>query len=192
VPVPVPESKSMKSILNVASQPAAIPIVADELVEFHSSRLLLLLVYCGTGGRIEGLTKLAKLDFFVRYPSFFWTLANELGESVRRPVETVESPMIRFHYGPWDKRYYQVLSYLEARHLIEVRKMKATFVFSVTEEGKAVAKQLAQSRAFSELIQHMKSVKHLLGGRSGSAIKQLIYRVFDAEITHRKLGDLIR
>ena len=72
---------------------------------------------CGKAGRIDGLTKMAKLDFFTRYPDFF--------EVARAAVEThaesgsvgtadaVESSMVRHHYGPWDKRYYQVLAHLE-------------------------------------------------------------------------------
>lgn len=43
----------------------------DDAVDFHASRLLLLLNLCGTnpGPGIEGRTKFAKLDFFLRYPA---------------------------------------------------------------------------------------------------------------------------
>jgi hypothetical protein len=59
----------MKSLKNLADRPAAAALVADDILEFHAGRLLLLLSTCGgTGGSINGLTKMAKLDFFVRYP----------------------------------------------------------------------------------------------------------------------------
>ncbi len=51
--------------------PAGLPLTADQITEFHAARLMLLLHLCGVKNRIEGLTKLAKLDFFVRYPAFF-------------------------------------------------------------------------------------------------------------------------
>jgi hypothetical protein len=62
----------MKMLRNLAARPAATPLAADDVLEFHAGRLLLLLSTCGgTTGAIGGLTKMAKLDFFVRYPDFF-------------------------------------------------------------------------------------------------------------------------
>jgi hypothetical protein len=48
------------------------PLDVDDVPEFHAARLLLLLRFYGRspGGEIAGRTKLAKLDFFVRYPRF--------------------------------------------------------------------------------------------------------------------------
>ncbi len=61
----------MKSLKNINDLPAGVPLAADDLLEFHAARLLLLFKVCGVAGRIDGLTKMAKLDFFVRYPQFF-------------------------------------------------------------------------------------------------------------------------
>jgi hypothetical protein len=61
----------MKSLHHLGNQSLGLPLSADSVVEFHAARLLLLLNLCGTAGRIDGLTKLAKLDFFVRYPDFY-------------------------------------------------------------------------------------------------------------------------
>ena len=71
----------MKSINNFGDQPRTKPLLADEILEFHAARLLLLLNVCGKGGVIDSLTKMAKLDFFVRYPSFFSELCEYLGET---------------------------------------------------------------------------------------------------------------
>ena len=46
----------MKSLRNLAKHPAGIPVLADDVLEFHALRLLLLLKVCGTSGRIDGLT----------------------------------------------------------------------------------------------------------------------------------------
>lgn len=95
----------MKSIQVIASREKALPIAADEITELHAARLLLLLNLCGSKGKISGLTKLAKLDFFSRYPDFFERATAELGNRAAPVTDSKESPMIRHNYGPWDHRY---------------------------------------------------------------------------------------
>jgi len=182
----------MKSIKTLAEQPASIPVVADDVLEFHAARLLMLFRICGTGGRIDGLTKMAKLDFFVRYPQFFDELCKSLGEAVESHVSSVESSMVRFHYGPWDKRYYQVLGYLKSKRLITIGKTGNSYQFSLTDSGKGIAKKLESDPAFAGLSEQMKRVKRVLGGKAGSSIKTMIYRIFDEEIAKRSLGEVIR
>jgi hypothetical protein len=116
----------MKSINQLGFAPASLPLSPDNVVEFHAARLLLLISLCGTGGRIDGLTKMAKLDFFVRYPDFFAVAKKDAVRS-SESEESVESAMVRHHYGPWDKRYYHVLAYLEAKQLISIAKKKSSF-----------------------------------------------------------------
>ena len=66
----------MKSIKQIGFAPVSLPLSADNIVEFHAARILLLISLCGTGNRIDGLTKMAKLDFFVRYPDLFAVAKN--------------------------------------------------------------------------------------------------------------------
>ena len=72
---------------------------------------MLLMHICGVK-RIDGLTKMAKLDFFARYPDFFEAARSAIAPKNREAVsddgpmdERVELAMIRHHYGPWEKRY---------------------------------------------------------------------------------------
>src|SRR5688572_10598455 len=138
----------MKSVKNLGQTPAGVSLGADEILEFHASRILLLISTCGVKKQstkvhsIEGLTKLAKLDFFVRYPSFFNRISAHLNSSKRIFSENVESKMIRFHYGPWDKRYYQVLPFLEARGMLTIDKHGSQYVFALTPQGEAISKEL--------------------------------------------------
>lgn len=81
--------------------------------DYHIARLLVLLRYFAPYGKkpLSGLTKLAKLDFLLRYPSFTdrlflsrgvgWPLGAEPSDSEQIAVE---SRMIRYKYGPWDLR----------------------------------------------------------------------------------------
>src|SRR5882724_10216585 len=111
----------LKSLNRLGTRSAGLPLPADDIVEFHAARLILLINLCGTANRINGLTKMAKLDFFARYPDFFDAARGQSDGSVETP-SPVEAAMVRDHYGPWDKRYYHILAHLEAKRLITVTK----------------------------------------------------------------------
>lgn len=173
--------------------PAGVPVTADQITEFHAARILLLLHLCGVKNRIAGLTKLAKLDFFVRYPEFFRRAATHLEKKAEATaVAGVESAMVRHHYGPWDARYYQVLPYLEGRELIVVERDEKAFLFTLTDAGLAVAKRLAGDPNYQALGTHMKAVKKLLGGKRGEVLKKLVYELFDEEVAKLPLGQVIQ
>src|SRR5207249_2780024 len=140
----VSEGDRMKSLKNINDVPAGVPLSADDLLEFHAARLLLLFKVCGVAGRIDGLTKMAK-------PHFFNEACKALGLDAASADTTVESSMIRFHYGPWDDRYYHVLAFLEATGLLEVSKVKNAFTLKLTDKGQAAAKQLADDSAYGSL-----------------------------------------
>ena len=187
----------MKSLQHLWRLPSAIPVTADEILEFHAARLLLLILLCGkkqsktSQPRIDGLTKMAKLDFFVRYPEFFERIAAHIKKlEVSRP--NIESSMVRHHYGPWDKRYYHVLAYLESKELISVEKSKNTYLLHLTAQGTAIAEELKQRSPFQPLVEQMQAVKKLLGNKTGSSLKELIYKVFREEVADKRLGEVIR
>ena len=181
----------MKSIRQIGYSPVSLPLSADNIVEFHAAKLLLLISLCGTANRIDGLTKMAKLDFFVRYPDFF-AVAKKDQAPASQNSETVESAMVRHHYGPWDKRYYHVLAYLESKKLIEIVKQKNSFIITLTSDGKGKASALAAKPSFASLVDRMKAVKKEFGSRSGSTLKKLIYQLFDEEVGKKPLGEVIR
>lgn len=189
----------MISLNRLGARPASLPLSADDIVEFHTARLLLLLSVCGVSGRIDGLTKMAKLDFFARYPNFFEAAraASGSANATNPPNGTesddaVESAMVRHHYGPWDKRYYHVLAHLEAKRLITVTKEGSTYRLALTDLGRDRAKALAARPSFAPIVARMREVKKTFGTKSGTFLKDLIYRLFDAEVGRRPLGEEIR
>jgi hypothetical protein len=180
----------MKSLRNLASRPVATPLAADDVVEFHAGRLLLLLSTCGgSTGAISGLTKMAKLDFFVRYPDFFRMV--ETRGQAPKATGAVEAAMVRHHYGPWDKRYYHLLSYLEARQLIAVKLRGKSYRIALTALGRQTAKKLAGSEAFRDLLAHMQEVNEKFGRKTGNELKNFIYETFGEEVAEQKLGNVI-
>lgn len=181
----------MRSAHTLGSMPASLPLAADDITELHAARLLLLLHHCGARDKIDGLTKLAKLDFFVRYPDFFERIARHLNQAAAAATQQTESVMVRHHYGPWDKRYYQILGFLEARGLMTVSKHNHSYEFALTPLGHDKVGALSKSDAYRPLVDQMKAVRKILGRKSGSQLKNLVYEVFDAEVKQRKLGELI-
>lgn len=189
----------MISVKNIGRHPTGSPLVSDDVVEYHAARLLLLLRHCGVKDqgameyRIDGLTKVAKLDFFVRYPEFFKRAAAAEGKAVETDLSPAESRMIRYHYGPWDQRYYQVIPYLEARGLVAVRKMVGNnqYRFYLTEAGTVAANVLSDKREFSDMANKMRTIKKVLGHKSGNQLKKMIYSLFEAEVSDLSLGETI-
>jgi len=104
----------------------------------------------------------------------------------------VESAMVRHHYGPWDKRYYHVLAHLEAKNLITVAKEGNSYKLKLTDLGKERAKALASKPSFGPLVERMREIKKTFGTKSGSYLKDLIYRLFDEEVGQRRMGQMIR
>lgn len=187
----------MKSLARLGGYSVSLPLSADDIVEFHAARLLLLLSICGTRGRIDGLTKLAKLDFFARYPDFFEAARNasevrkDETASATEARSAIESAMVRHHYGPWDKRYYHVLAGLEGKELIAVTKEGNAYRIALTARGIERAKALAGKASFAPLVERMRQVKKTFGGKSGSSLKNLIYELFDEEVGKRPMGGVI-
>lgn len=183
----------MKSLRNIQKTPMGVSIPSDEVLEAHAARLLLLIAICGVADRatklprIEGLTKLAKLDFFVRYPSFFSKITGAQND----PRETIESKMIRHHYGPWDPRYYQILPYLEARGALHVEQVGNQYQFVLTNVGKDLSTRLSKQPSFTAMCEHMTRVKKALGKLSGSALKELVYNRFEKEVARKQRGEEI-
>ena len=179
----------MRSINRVGTQPASLPLSADDIVEFHAARLLLLVLICGSNGRINGLTKMAKLDFFARYPDFFDAARNAIAPALEKPADPrirpdkrVELAMVRHHYGPWDKRYYHVLAHLEAKRLITITKEGKSYVLALTPLGTERATSLSDRPSFAAIVARMREVKKTFGNKTGSSLKALIYRLFDEEV----------
>lgn len=188
----------MRSLNRIGMRPVSLPLPADDIVEFHAARLLLLISFCGVSGHIDGLTKMAKLDFFARYPDFFETAraatqttqpTNEA--EITGSDEAVESAMVRHHYGPWDKRYYHVLAHLEAKQLIDITKKGSSYRISLTDHGRERAKALAARGSFAPIVERMREIKKTFGAKNGNFLKKLIYQLFDAEVGKRPMGEVI-
>lgn len=165
--------------------------------ELHLARILILLgVFSGKNGNgtIDGLPKLAKLDFLVRYPIQLRKALNAI--KARESIElksfeekSVESTMVRFRYGPWDFRYRTFFSILHAKGLVNIWLEKRTIKISLTDRGKKSYEFLAQNEAFNDTLNRAFLVKkHFNMG--ASELMNFIYDAFP-EISSLKYGEEI-
>jgi hypothetical protein len=160
-------------------------VAAEQADALHEARLLLLLRQQAEkgAGTVNGITKLAKMDFLLRYPLY---LERALRERYKRPPavvmqpyerNTVESRMIRFRYGPWDRRYRRWIGLLVAKGLVDSFVTGRTVHVGLTARGRQIADKLAQQQEFNDLSARAEQVSKAVGAMSGSALKDLIYQV---------------
>ncbi|MFI7049114.1 hypothetical protein ACWDR1_35065 [Streptosporangium sandarakinum] len=148
---------------------------------YHEARILLLISHFTTDkSSLSGLTKLAKLDFLLRYPAMLERLLPDgeaswpAGTAPTEPERlAVESRMTRYKYGPWDQRYYSILGSLAARGLITYGD-SARAEFRVTPQGAAAATALAATPEWAVVADRIRLLKKHFN-KSGSALKNLIY-----------------
>lgn len=186
------DSEEPNERLEVTIRQAARVPDADDGTEFHAARLLLLLYHAGGPRKksIQGRTKLAKLDFLIRYPTYLIKAARIKNVFTNlAPVARPESRMIRFKYGPWDESYYNTFSYLVAKDFVSIHSTRKGDIFHLTEKGKTAAEELSGSE-FEEIIERCKLAYELFGLASGTSIKDFIYEQFP-EVVARPLGEEI-
>jgi hypothetical protein len=157
----------------------------DRDEDTHLARLVVLLKAFSRsdGPAIEGITKLAKLDFLLRYPSCLEKALIARGVPIKNiPVDdferlTIEARMVRYRYGPWDHRYRRFLNILAARRLVLVRTDGRTIQIDLTASGHSLAEALVQTPGFSRVYQRaMLLEKHL--NLKARALMEFIYAQF--------------
>ena len=167
--------------------------------EIHMARLLILLKeFGGKWGKksINGLTKLVKLDFLLRYPKFLEKAMKIKGQS-SEPAnikefekKSVESKMVRFRYGPWDPRYRHFINSLVAKELAGVEMRGRTIHIMLTEKGVNLSEMLVENNAFLDMAERAKLLEKFFD-ISGTNLKNFIYNNFP-EIESLRLWEEIK
>jgi hypothetical protein len=141
-------------------------------------------------GSVEGLTKLAKLDFLLRYPVMLERALQAKGSSARdvrleeHERQSVESEMVRYRFGPWDHRYREFLNILVAKDLANVSIEGRKVVIQLTSTGRQIASQLAAESAFEPYARRSKLLKRSFD-LTATNLMRFIYKTFPEVITLR-------
>jgi hypothetical protein len=160
-------------------------------IESEARILLLIDGFTTPTKSLEGRTKLAKLDFFLRYPQFM-----KRALSIREPDsdmlvrqeerQNIEGRMIRYRYGPWDPSYYAILGRLIGKGLIEPTPESRGIGYRSTARGKNVASELAKEASWQETSDRIRLLKKHFN-LSGTSLKNFIYEHFP-EVTGASWG----
>ncbi|WP_157089822.1 hypothetical protein [Bosea sp. WAO] len=164
----------------------------------HLGRLLVLIdTFGGRNGekQIEGLTKLAKLDFLLRYPDYLERAL--LARDVLDPSigahdferHSIEARMVRFKYGPWDHRYRRFLNTLAGRGLVAVGASGRTIMIGLTERGRRAASSLREEPEYAAIAQRAILLKRHLD-LSASTLMEFVYKTFP-ELASLRMGETI-
>lgn len=176
-----------------------------EDLAYHQARVLILVTSVsstpGHQGKLDGLTKLAKLDFLLRYPGLATSVLDSLDPRDSRlhlnmydlaSPTRVEAPMTRYKYGPWDDKYYTIIGALVGRGLVRYSKGRRGSVALIpTAQGRKLAADLAASHTWVRLSDRSVAVAEAAANMTGNALKRLIYERL-ADLMNRPLREVIR
>ena len=177
---------------------------AENRDDLHLGRVLILLGSAdarksspaGKAKAIEGITKLAKLDFLLRYPTCLERALRKLGRDsaeVRvqsRERTSIETKMVRFRYGPWDRRYRRWLGLLSARGLVTLGVHGTTVEIGLTDTGRAMSQHIRNDPLFGEIARRSDIAVRAVGGMSATKLKNFVYDAIP-EIIDMKWGEEI-
>ncbi len=185
-------------------QPLDLALLRDDLA-YHQARVLLLIDAVastpGHASKLDGLTKLAKLDFLLRYPALAPDVLDDLdGADIRLHLSEeditlrtdVEAPMTRYKYGPWDDRYYPVIGALVGRGLLRyTRGLRGSVAVAPTSAGRQFVRELAIADEWANISDRCHAIAEASTGLTGNALKDLIYRRL-ADLMDRPQRQVIR
>lgn len=147
------------------------------------ARLLLLIdAFSGPDKSLEGRTKLAKLDFLLRYPAYLQRALAKRAPKAKWPEteETggaIENRMIRYRYGPWDPAYFALLGSLIGRGLVEVLPGSNGLHFRTTPQGSDLGRLLATSESWRGMYEVTRLLRRHFD-LSGNSLKKFVYETF--------------
>lgn len=161
------------------------------------ARLLLLIdAFTRPTRPLEGRTKLAKLDFLLRYPRYFQRALRIRATSLSKPIlkkdipcssPDIESRMVRFRYGPWDPSYYALLGRLLGKGLIQTSPYSHGLGYRTTKRGSELAESLSRHEVWRPIFERIILLRRYMD-LSGTTLKNFIYDNFP-EVTRASWGE---
>jgi hypothetical protein len=169
----------------------------EENDELHLLRILILLdTLAGDNQKqeIDGINKMVKLDFLLRYPIALERALTHIGKSKNVAKidikdyerESVESKLMHFQYGPWDSRYRRFLAVLEAKGLIKMVVKGVTVKICVTTSGHLITQRSSELIEFKDYVIRSKLIKTNFNKFSPKALIEFYYTVFPEMVTMKQ------
>lgn len=166
----------------------------DENDELNIIRILILIDKMAGRNQtqtIDGINKLVKLDFLLRYPVALERALIKLKMEKDIPKidiqeyerESIEANLMHFNYGPWDSRYRRFLTILETKGLIAYIISGKTVKVSITHIGHYAAENISSLSEFQDYAKRSGIIKKHLGSFSPKNLINFFYEVFPEMVT---------
>jgi hypothetical protein len=157
--------------------------VRDPLV-VHVGRVLVLVdAFSGSSAGLRGLSKLARLDFLLRFPVYLEAVLRARGRELPFALRATyderrasEGAHVRWKYGPWDHRYYPLLGRLVGQGLLSAERLSGELTLRRTPAGHEVASELpgAEWELARGRARALKQGANLRADRLGALITPLL------------------
>ena len=159
-------------------------------LEGEARLLLLIEAFSRRRKVLEGRTKLAKLDFLLRYPTYCARALQirrpDLLQGRETPEPDVESRMVRYRFGPWDPAYFALLGRLIGKGLVQPAPFSRGIGYRATEKGRVVATAIQGEPAWLDTSERIRLLRQHFD-LSGANLKRFIYEHFP-EVTRATWG----
>lgn len=155
---------------------------------------MLMLMYTFAGrnetGKIEGITKLAILDFLLRYPVALDKALEKLECQGNKTIDkkrfklqsyeinSIDAKMMKFNFVPWDFKYRRIVYILKAKDLIHIDTDGKKIVLAITAKGINTSKKIKNLKDYEYLIARCSIVKTVFGSWSKKKLIDMIYSTF--------------
>ena len=165
--------------------------------DLHLGRLLILLkAFAGKqqNGAIDGLDKLAELDFFLRYPVYLERSLPVRGKSSDKADvkdyerQSIEANTAYYSYKPWSVEYRRFISILVAKDLVSLDFETNIIKVTLSRKGSEVANSLSKKQSHSIIEQRASLLKQNFNLSPRNLIT-FIYENFPETETFRVTGD---
>ncbi|MBZ9688443.1 hypothetical protein G9F72_019115 [Clostridium estertheticum] len=155
---------------------------------------MLMLMYTFAGrnqtGKIEGITKLAILDFLLRYPvaldKALENIESQGNKTIYKKkfklqsyeVNSIDAKMMKFNFAPWDFKYRRIVHILSAKDLIRINTDGKKTVLVITSKGIDTSNKIKILKDYEYLIVRCSIVKTVFGSWSQKKLIEMIYSTF--------------
>ncbi|MFC3750099.1 hypothetical protein [Paenibacillus sp. GCM10012306] len=167
-------------------------IILDERDELHIIRILIL-IHSLIGNKKDKvtveLTKLAKMDFLLKYPSALDSALTNLNKQkdvsiTEAEKNNIETNILSFRFSPWSSDFRRLMVLLNAKSLIKWERRERYLDIYQTPKGLELYKEVLKYTEFKSMIKQSQAIKTNISNLSGINLDSLLSKVL-TELTLR-------
>lgn len=154
--------------------------------------LILLDTFAGRGknGKVQGITKLAILDFLLKYPAALDKVLEkqerEGNKAINKKrvilqsyeINSIDARMMKFNFAPWDLKYRRIVSILKAKDLIQIDIEGKKVVLGISNKGIDISRKLSDFNNYEYMAVRSKIIKTVFGNWSQRKLIDMMYLTF--------------